>query len=246
MTELEEHEKLFKEALRYYNNSYDLDRIEKSLPIFRELTELGHAGGTYYLGCLYKTGQGVEEKDEEKAIELYTYAAENGYADAQYQAGYYYYFGWEVKDLLGDTDIGPDQNRGLEFWRKAAEQGHTEAQDQLYILGISTSKMSKKEQKELYKKAKELFYDENEDAIPLFQKLAEQGHAEAQYQLADCYDEGIGVDEDKVKAAEWWIKAAEQGHADSQFQAGRCLFRGIGIAEDKTAGIKWLKKAEKP
>ena len=219
MTENEYANRLFKEALRYFNNSYDLDRIEKSLPIFQELTELGHAGGTYYLGYLYETGNGVKKKDKKKAIELYIKAAENGYADAQYKAGYYYYFGWEVKDLLGDSDKGPDQNKGLEYWKKAAEQGHSEAQDQLYILGISTSKMSKKEKNDLFKKAEEIYLDDNLDAVPLFKKLVKHGHAGAQYYLAVCYKEGWGVEVDTAKAAELLRKAAEQGHDIAKLEA---------------------------
>jgi len=49
-------------------------------------------------------------------------------------------------------------------------------------------------------------------AIPLFENIANEGYAEAQYFLGDCYIDGLGVKKDLTKAAEWLRKAAEQGH----------------------------------
>ena len=45
---------------------------------------------------------------------------------------------------------------------------------------------------------------------------AEQGHAQAQYRLGICYDEGSGVEEDEDEAVKWYWKAAEQGHWDAK------------------------------
>ncbi|WP_294911393.1 tetratricopeptide repeat protein, partial [uncultured Gilliamella sp.] len=46
---------------------------------------------------------------------------------------------------------------------------------------------------------------------------AEQGHSSAQYNLAFMYDDGEGIEQDKVKAAYWYTKAAEQGEANAQY-----------------------------
>ena len=43
-------------------------------------------------------------------------------------------------------------------------------------------------------------------------KAAEQGHAEAQYNLGICYENGKGVEQDYEKAEEWYREAAAQGH----------------------------------
>ena len=48
-------------------------------------------------------------------------------------------------------------------------------------------------------------------------RLAEQGHADAQFTLGFRYDEGEGVPENLVEAVKWLGLAAEQGHADAQF-----------------------------
>jgi TPR repeat protein len=47
-------------------------------------------------------------------------------------------------------------------------------------------------------------------------EAAEQGDADAQYNLGNCYILGMGVAQDKAKAAEWYRKAAEQGHEGAQ------------------------------
>lgn len=46
-----------------------------------------------------------------------------------------------------------------------------------------------------------------------FQKAAEQGDPDAQFNLGCCYDKGHGCEQDLNKAKEWFQKAAEQGHA---------------------------------
>ena len=43
-------------------------------------------------------------------------------------------------------------------------------------------------------------------------KAAEQGYAQAQFDLGHCYFYGWGVAEDKAEAVKWYRKAAEQGH----------------------------------
>jgi len=49
-------------------------------------------------------------------------------------------------------------------------------------------------------------------AVDWFTKSAEQGNAEAQYNLGLMYANGQGVLRDKAKAAEWLKKAAAQGY----------------------------------
>jgi len=45
---------------------------------------------------------------------------------------------------------------------------------------------------------------------------AEQGHAEAQFNLGLMYIDGQGVPQDYTQAAQWYRKAAEQGDATAQ------------------------------
>ena len=54
----------------------------------------------------------------------------------------------------------------------------------------------------------------------MFRKSAEQGHADAQFQLAQMYNDGVGVTQNDVLAIDWYRKAAEQGIASAQFLFG--------------------------
>jgi TPR repeat protein len=55
-----------------------------------------------------------------------------------------------------------------------------------------------------------------EMGVHWFKKAAEQGHAEAQYELGKCYKKGKGIAENKAEAREWFRKAAAQGHKKAQ------------------------------
>ena len=46
-------------------------------------------------------------------------------------------------------------------------------------------------------------------AVYWFRKAAEQGHAEAQFQLGLCYSDGNGVERDKNTALYWYEKAVK-------------------------------------
>ena len=50
------------------------------------------------------------------------------------------------------------------------------------------------------------------EAAKWYRKAAEQNDADAQYNLAICYERGDGVAEDWVEAYKWLLLAARQGH----------------------------------
>jgi TPR repeat protein len=52
--------------------------------------------------------------------------------------------------------------------------------------------------------------------VKWLRKAANQGHADAQYNLGAMYFMGRGVLQDHVEAEKWYRKAAEQGHANAQ------------------------------
>ena len=53
-------------------------------------------------------------------------------------------------------------------------------------------------------------------AAQWFRKAAEQGVAQAQYNLAVMYAKGRGVRQDGEQAVQWFRKAAEQGYPQAQ------------------------------
>ena len=71
-----------------------------------------------------------------------------------------------------------------------------------------------------------LFFEDNgipEDldrAFASYEVLANQGVAEAQFQLGSMYYFGNSVEHDNNKAKEWWQKAADQVYDDAQYNLG--------------------------
>ena len=82
-----------------------------------------------------------------------------------------------------------------------------------------------------------------QQAFPACKRAAEQGHAEAQYNLGVMYQNGEGVQEDKREAVKWYRKSAEQGFANAQYNLGWMYSKGEGVEEDKREAVKWYRKS---
>jgi TPR repeat protein len=80
-------------------------------------------------------------------------------------------------------------------------------------------------------------------AFRLFLRLAMEGSANAQRQVAEMFFYGTGVREDEPLAARWYRTAAEQGHAEAQCDYAWCLDRGLGVARDRQQATMWLRRS---
>jgi len=72
---------------------------------------------------------------------------------------------------------------------------------------------------------------------------ADQGDAEAQFQLGVMYCTGGDVPQDLAQANSWYLRAAEQGHRYAQYNIAVMLFHGQGIRQDRAAAFAWSAKA---
>jgi TPR repeat protein len=77
-------------------------------------------------------------------------------------------------------------------------------------------------------------------ALRLWRPLADQGHADAQYNLAFMYANGKGVPQDYTSAVSWYRKAAEQGNARAQASLGYMFSIGRGVPRDYVQAHKWF------
>ncbi len=82
-----------------------------------------------------------------------------------------------------------------------------------------------------------------ETALREFLPLAEEGHAEAQYNLGLLYDNGWGVSQDYKIALKWFRLSAEQGVSVSQFSLGVMYQNGQGVVQDDKQAVKWYRLA---
>ena len=68
--------------------------------------------------------------------------------------------------------------------------------------------------------------------IDEYKKKAEQGDAEAQCSLGDCYRLGLGVEQDYSAAFKWYQLSAEQGYSDAQFCLGTLYEEGLDVEQN--------------
>lgn len=73
--------------------------------------------------------------------------------------------------------------------------------------------------------------------------LAEQGNAEAQFNLGLLYDRGRGVPKDKSEALRWYRLAATQGDTFAQNSLADNYWEGTGVPKDDTEAVRWWRLA---
>ena len=89
------------------------------------------------------------------------------------------------------------------------------------------------------------FYNEKNytKAVEYYTKAADQGNAQAQTRLGDCYNDGLGVKVDYAQAADWYQKAANQEYVLAQLYLGVLYHVGAGVKQDYTKAIDLYTKA---
>jgi TPR repeat protein len=80
-------------------------------------------------------------------------------------------------------------------------------------------------------------------ALVFITKAAEQGSADAQFNLGRIQLEEVNPDHTKAK--QWWRKAVDQEHARAcaQFNLGIMRFQGKGATQDFKEAELWTRKA---
>jgi len=76
-------------------------------------------------------------------------------------------------------------------------------------------------------------------AIKAFRTLADQGNANAQFNLAVMYEQGQGVPQSHEEALKWYRLSASHGFPEAQVMVGIMYDRGNGVARDPVEAAKW-------
>ena len=114
-----------------------------------------------------------------------------------------------------------------EWFRKAAELGNAEAQNNmgyLYDNGMGVPELEG-------------------EAIGWYSKAAEQGHIPAMINLALCYYSGKEEYRDYEKAYRWFKSAYDLGDTDAAFFLGQCYAYGQGTEKDPEKALEILTVA---
>ena len=83
--------------------------------------------------------------------------------------------------------------------------------------------------------------DQHEQAksVSDLRKLADEGDADAQWQMGVRYHDGAGVPQDDAQAVQWFQRAAEQGNVAAQGALGAYYWRGRGVFQDLSKAYFW-------
>ena len=85
-------------------------------------------------------------------------------------------------------------------------------------------------------------------AVRWYRQAAEQGYADAQYNLGVMYlgvmyHQGEGVLKDAAEAVRWFRLAAEQGDAQAQYSLGVMYAKGEGVPKNMVEAYAWCNIA---
>ena len=72
---------------------------------------------------------------------------------------------------------------------------------------------------------------------------AEQGNANAQFNLGGFYLMGFGMPQDEEEAVKWFRKSAEQGNSNALLALGESYLSGKGVPENKAEAIRIFRKS---
>ena len=117
-----------------------------------------------------------------------------------------------------------DYSSAYDYFRKAAEQGHADAQNQVgefYYEGNQVSQNA-------------------ETAFQRYYAAALNGSIKGAGNLGYCFATGTGTVQNYQKAVEWLTKAAEGGDADAMVNLGVRYLNGQGVAKDERKAYQWM------
>lgn len=90
------------------------------------------------------------------------------------------------------------------------------------------------------KKEAPALMEEGDPTLASHRKRAQQGAADAQYQLGRAYEKGDGVARDYGQAEAWYRKAADHGYGPAQYSLGSMYMLGKGVTMDPVSAYMWL------
>jgi uncharacterized protein len=220
--------------LRKGLDAYEKEDYATALRELKPLAEQGNADAQNKLGLMYRLRQGVSE-DYKISVKFWRQlATEQGNALAMHHLGWLYQQG---KGVSRNNKIAE------KWWTLAAKQGLYNALFYKWLLNV----LGPKEIQE--KVFARLFHNLSvssgigiyDNAVYWYLLAAEQGHADAQSNLAQIYSYGKGVPQDYKTAVKWFKLAAEQGHTHAQYNLGFMYEKGQVVTQDVKTAVKWYR-----
>jgi hypothetical protein len=82
-----------------------------------------------------------------------------------------------------------------------------------------------------------------QSALRIWMQTAESGDLEAQTNVGEIYERGMGVAPDYEAAAKWYQKAADKNYSRALFNLGTMYERGLGVPQDGLKALNLYRQA---
>lgn len=240
------------------NPTCDEDWVH-AFELFTKASDLGEPSAFFNMGKCLMEGIGTEV-DNVRALAWFEKACDSGYKHVQPLLADCYCDGIGCEadaekaiSIYRQNMIAPDdrpkqaflgvkchkmENGGIGYCFSSARRwielmagaGNAECQ---YEMGWELARRSDRWKEE----------EKSKGAFSWFRKAAEQGHAEAENQLGECYRDGHGVEPDLSEAVRWFEKAVGQNNPEALFNLGFHYYAGNGVRRDWKKAKELLERA---
>lgn len=184
----------------YIEGIYTNKNENKAFELFKRASEGGLVMADNNLGCCYEFGLGTSI-NHQLAFKHYYKAAQKNFLQAQFNTARCY------EEGIG---IGEDLNLAKDYFLKGALRNDVESQYRLANLNYKLSTDSN---------------DSNmQQAFTWFLSAANSNHSLSQYNVAKCYELGLGIPIDLNAAIDWYKKALKNGQNQSEIDLKRLSF----------------------
>ncbi len=235
-------------AMRLFGGQGVEQDKEKAFYWHRRSAENDNGRGQYFLALRYDTGEGTEP-DLDKAVYWFRRAAENDHR-AEYESGKRdYVYGAQMRlaqIYIEGRGAKRDLVEAMYWMSRTTEYERSAKVNSFHAHETAIAKRAIAEGRPLRK-----YLEEGWPASPRnlrdIMDAANEGDAQAQYEVGALHVLGIGGAPKNPKLAlEWTAKAAEQGHAGALYYMGICNEEGRGIESNLLKAKEfYIKAAEK-
>ena len=222
---------------------------KKAVSLLYQAADLNDATAFNRLGYLHAVGQYVE-KNLGAAVEFHKLAAQQGFANSQCDLGRHYAHGIGVEQnlteaqrwyrlaaqagqtlaqhslaglLFNSHNPHRDTSEGMQWLEAAAEAGVVKAQYEAGSLKLGNT------------------FPELEDfqgAEFWLTNAAKNGSTEALYQIGNCFEHGVGVEQNYAIAVHNYFEALKKDNTDAAFALGTLYEHGLGVEKDLKNALK--------
>lgn len=212
-----------KAIFRQVQGLLENNRFKEAVALLQRAITRGDAYAEYMLGECYNSGWGVD-KDKDKAIELFTQSAEQGYVKAQYELAMSY-----CRSFTNDIEV----LHSAEYWfDKALKQGFKCEKEQAIV---------KKKLADLYEFGVSTAMDEVR-ALELYEEACDLDITSLGYEVPLCYFYGIGVEKNYKMASIIFDTFANNGNILSKKYLAICYQNGLGVERDIEKAMSLYKE----